>query len=84
MPDASADEFHRRGAERIISGELELCGENTAFERRFFGALNQSFPVEHVIFGDGAGSDSLWWVGGEVFVFVEQAFLGDGRHHFEV
>lgn len=84
VPDATADELHRRWAERVVFGELELCCEDATFEGCFFRALDQSFPVEHVIFGDWAGGDSLWWVGGEVLVLVEQALLGDGRHHFEV
>lgn len=31
--------------------------------------------MEHVIFGDGAGGDAFRRVGGEVFVFVEEALL---------
>lgn len=39
------DEFHRRWRERIIFGELELSGEDTAFKWRPLGPLNQRFPV---------------------------------------
>lgn len=31
--------------------------------------------MEHVIFGDGAGGDAFGRVGGEVFIFVEEALL---------
>lgn len=34
----------------------------------------------HVIFCDGACGDAVGRVGGEVFVFVEEAFLRDGGH----
>lgn len=71
MPDASANEFHRRWAEGVVAWELELGGENSAFEGCFFGALDQRFPVEHVIFGNWAGGYALGWVCGKVFVFVE-------------
>lgn len=71
MPDATADKLHRRWTERVVLGELQLGGENAALERRAFGALDQRFPVEHVILGDGAGGDAVGGVGGEVFVFVE-------------
>lgn len=44
MPDL-ADEFHGRWRERVIFGELELGGKDTALEWRSLGPLDQSFPV---------------------------------------
>lgn len=38
--------------------------------------------MEHVIFGDGAGGDAFRRVGGEVFVFVEEALLRYVGAHF--
>ena len=82
VPHATSDKFHRRRAQGVVSWELQLCCENAALEGGFFWALNQGFPIEHVIFGDGTGGDTLWWVGGEVLVFVEKALLSDGGRHF--
>jgi hypothetical protein len=84
VPHASSDELHCRRAKGVILGELELGCEDAAFEWGAAWAFNQGFPVKHVIFGDGAGGDSLWWVCGEVLVFVEEALLSDVRRHFWV
>jgi hypothetical protein len=81
VPHPTPDELHSRWAQRVVLGEFELCGEDTTLERGTSGALDQSFPVEHVIFGDWACGDALGRVGGEVLVFVEQALLRDGGCH---
>lgn len=54
MPDIH-QELHTRRCKRIILRELELSGEDTAFEGRVLRTLNEAFPVEEVVFGDGAG-----------------------------
>lgn len=82
MPHAAADELHSRRAQRVVSGEFEFGCEDAAFEGGALRALDQCFPVEHVIFGDGACGDAFGWVGREVFVFVEEALLSDRRRHF--
>lgn len=73
MPDIH-DKLHLGRRERVVFGKSELGGEDAAFERCAFGALDQRFPDEHVIFVDGAGGDALGRVGGEGFVFFEEAF----------
>lgn len=82
VPHPGPDELHSRRAQGVVLGELELGCEYTTFEWGFFGPLDQGFPVEHVILRDRASCDAFWWVRGEVLVFVEQAFLGDGGSHF--
>lgn len=76
-----ADKFHRGWGERVVLGELELGGEEAAFKGRLFGALDERFPDEHVVFGDGAGGDALGRVVGEVLVLLEEALGCDGRAH---
>jgi hypothetical protein len=68
------DELHLRRREGIVLGKLELGGENTAFEWCAFGALDERFPEEHVVFRDGAGGYALGRIGGEGFVLFEEAF----------
>ena len=80
MPNPTTHKLHRRRTKRIILRKLQLGREHAALKGRTFGSLDQCFPVEHVIFGDGAGGDALGRVGREVFVFVEETFLGDGGH----
>lgn len=74
------NELHLGRGERIVLGEPELGGEDAAFERCAFGALDQSFPEKHVVFGDGAGGYAFRGVGGEGFVLFEEAFGGAGCH----
>ena len=66
-------EPHRRRIQRVVLWELQLGRENAAFEGRAVRSLDQSFPEEDVVFGDGAGGDAVGWGGGEEFVFVEEA-----------
>lgn len=81
MPHPAPDKFHGRGAQRIIFGELKLGSKDATLEWGPLGALDQGFPVEHVIFGYRACSDAIWRVRGEVFVLVEKALLGDAGCH---
>jgi hypothetical protein len=76
MPQ-SAQEPHHRRTQRVVLRELQLRGEYAAFEGGALGPLDQRFPDEHVVFGDGAGGYAVGGVGGEVFVLVEEALLGD-------
>jgi hypothetical protein len=73
-------ELHGRRHERVVLGEFELGGEDAAFVGSSFGALDHGFPEEEVIFVDGTGGDTLWWVGGEVFVLLEESLRGYGVH----
>lgn len=65
---------HRRGRQRIILWELQFCREYASFKRCAFWSLYQCFPDEEVVFADRAGVDSVGWVVGEVFVFLEEPF----------
>ena len=73
--------LHRRWRERVIFGEAQLGGEDAAFVGCAVGALDQGFPEEEVVFGDGTGGDAVRGVGGEVLVFGEEAFGCDGGGH---
>ena len=72
MPDL-AQEAHRGRVQRIIFWEFQLGGEDAAFKGRAVWALDQGFPEEDVVFGDGARGDAVGRGGGEEFVFVEEA-----------
>ena len=72
MPDL-AQEAHRGRVQRVVLGEVELGGEDAAFEGGAVRSLDQGFPEEDVVFGDGAGGDAVGRGGGEEFVFVEEA-----------
>lgn len=61
---------HSGGRKRVVFWELEFCGENTALEWGAFGALDQSFPSEHVLLGDWASGDSLRRVPSEVLILM--------------
>ena len=80
MPYPATHELHRRRTKRVILGKLEFGSEDPALERGALGALDQGFPVKHVIFGHRASSDAVRGVLREVLVLVEEAFLGDGGH----
>lgn len=67
---------HRWWVEGIIFWKLEFGGENAAFEGGAVGALDEGFPEEDVVFGDRAGGYAVGGVGGEVFVFEEEAAGG--------
>jgi hypothetical protein len=73
-------EFHGRWHERVVFWEFELCWEDAALVWCAFGALDHGFPDEEVVFADWACGDTIWWVGGEVLVFLEEAFAGDRVH----
>lgn len=74
------EELHGWRGKRIILGELELCGKDSALERRALGALDETLPVEEVIFGDGTRGDALGWVVGERAILLEETAVGGGRH----
>ena len=78
-----AQKAHRGRVERVVPGELELGGVDAAFKGGAVGALDEGFPEEDVVFGDGAGGDAVRGGGGEELVFVEEAAGGDcGGHVF--
>lgn len=79
MPDIR-DELHLGWRERIVLGELEFGGEDTAFEGCAFGALDQRFPEKHVVFRYRARGYAFGRVGGERFVLFEETFGGAGCH----
>lgn len=64
---------HRGWIQRVILRELEFGREDATFEGGAVRSLDQSFPEEDVVFGDGAGGDAVGGGGGEEFVFVEEA-----------
>ncbi len=70
------DKSHSWWVEGIVFWKLQLGGEDAAFEGSAVGALDECFPEEDVVFGDGAGGDAVGGVGGEVFVFEEEAAGG--------
>ena len=74
---------HRGRTQRIIFGKLELSGKNASLKGRAFGALDQRFPDEHVIFIEGACGYAFGWVVGEGFVLYEESFgsYGCGGSH---
>ncbi len=80
MPNL-AQELHLRRAERVVFGELQFSREDPAFKGCVFGALDQGFPGEDVVFGDGTGGYAVRGGGGEEAVFVEEAFGGYGCRH---
>lgn len=63
VPDL-ADEAHRRRRQRVVFREAQLGGEDAAFEGGAFGALDERFPDEQVVFRYGAGGDAVGRVGG--------------------
>lgn len=80
MPDVG-EEAHGWWCERVVLRELELGGEDTALKRSALWTLNQTLPMEEVIFGDWAGGDAVWGVVGEGAVFLEEASVSGGRGH---
>ena len=68
-----AQKAHRRRIQRVILRELQFRREDAAFEGGAVGALDERFPEEDVVFGDGTGGDAVGGGGGEEFVFVEEA-----------
>ena len=70
------EKSHSWWVEGIVFWKLQLSGEDAAFEGSAIGALDECFPEEDVVFGDGAGGDAVRGVGGEVFVFEEEAAGG--------
>ena len=75
VPDIG-QELHGRRRKRIVLGKLELGGEHATLERSPFRALNQSLPVEEIIFGYRPSRDSFWGVIREGPILLEQAAMG--------
>lgn len=75
------EELHGRRRERVVLGEFQLGGEDAAFKGRALGALDEAFPVEEVVLGDGAGGDALGGAVCEGAVFLEEAPVGGGLGH---
>lgn len=73
--------LHRRRRQRIVLWKLELGWEHAALKGRSFGALDETFPVEKVVFRDGAGGDAFGRVVCEGAVFLEEAAVGGGLGH---
>lgn len=82
MPDVAL-KLHGRRHERVVFGKFELGGENTAFVWSSLRPLDHGFPEKEIIFVDGAGSDALGRVGGEVLVLLEESLRCDGVHGLE-
>lgn len=80
MPDFG-EELHGRRRERVVLGELELGGEDAALKGGALGTLDEAFPEEEVVFGDGAGGDAFGGVVGEGAVFLEETAVGGGLSH---
>lgn len=78
-------ELHLRRVERVVSGESQLGGKDTAFERRTFGTLDHRLPEEEIVFIDRPGCNAIRWRDEKGFVFGEEAFRGHaGCHGVEV
>lgn len=75
------DEPHRGRVQRVIPGELELGGEDAAFERGAVGPLDERLPEEDVVLGDGPRGDAVGRGRGQELVLVEEAAGGDGGCH---
>ena len=59
MPDTAPEKLHRRWTQRIILGEFQFGRKHATLERRTLGTLDESFPMVHVIFGDGTSRDPV-------------------------
>ena len=72
VPDLT-QEAHFWRVERVVAREGERGGEDAAGKGGLFGAADQRFPSEEVVFGEGAGGDAVGGRGEEVLVFLEEA-----------
>lgn len=68
--------LHRRRRQRVVLWEFQLGREDAALKGRSFGALDETFPVEEVVFRDRAGGDAFGRVVCEGAVFLEEAPVG--------
>lgn len=73
--------LHGRRSKGIILGELKLGGEDAALKRCVLGPLDETLPVEEVIFGHGAGGDALGRVVGEGAVLLKEPPVSGGLGH---
>ena len=76
-----AEELHRGRGEGIVLGEAQLGGEDTAFERRALGALDQRLPVQEVVFRHGPRGDAFGRVVGQRAVLLQEPAVGGGLRH---
>jgi hypothetical protein len=76
------NKLHFRRCKRIVLWETEFSGEDAAFKRGAFGALDERFPDEHVVFVDGAGGYAFRRIVGERAILFEETFGGGGSHFF--
>jgi len=53
------NKLHLGRRKRIVLWKAQFSGEDAAFKRRVFWALDQRFPDEHVIFVYGSGGYTL-------------------------
>ena len=83
MPHVAC-ELHAWRRQRVVLGKLELRGEDAAFERGAFRALDERFPDENVVFGYGTRGDAIRRVVRERTIFLKEALRGDARGHDEV
>ena len=72
---------HARRTQRIVLWKLELRGENAALEGCALRSLDERFPDEDVVFGDGPRGDAVRGVGCEGAVFLEEAAGGERCGH---
>ena len=79
MPDVTL-KLHRRRRQRVVFREGERGGEDASFEGCSLGALDQAFPVEHVILGAWPGDDALGAVVRQVLVLRQEPFVCCGCH----
>lgn len=75
--------LHARRHMRVIIRKFQLCWEHAALERGPLGPLDQAFPMQEVVFGDGARGDAFRWVVGEGAVFLEETTLGYVEGHLD-
>lgn len=76
------EKFHHRRRERVVWRKGQGGGEYPAGVGCAFGPGDQRFPHQQVGFGDGTGGYAVGWRGGEEFVLLEEAFVGEGGCHF--
>jgi hypothetical protein len=67
--------LHGWRRKRVVLRELELGGKHTALKGCVLGTLDQAFPVEDVVLGDGPCGDALWRVVCERAILLQEASL---------
>lgn len=72
VPDIS-EEPHRRRRKRIVLWKLEFGREHTTLEWRALRPLDQTLPMQEIIFRDGPRGDTFGRVVCQSAVFLEEA-----------